>query len=290
MSKILRKGAISEKEKQFISRNKGVMTDAQMGEELNRSEEFVRKYRVLLAKKISGNAPKITNIQDARLDVREKIKNSHVWITLKKELNEDELKMFIEKYVDFIAQFQGNILPTEESQLHQAIKFEVLISRELQARKAIEDKIKSLEKELADMPSPINRDQTDMDRAASIENMLQSYRASSINSYNAVYKFEERKEKLLDSLKATRDKRINKIDKVDISWLDVVKSLELEETRDIIGMQLNIGKNTYNKERDRLASPHKFTNDTVDLPLLNAETYSDQETNGNSEVEETSDT
>lgn len=289
MSKILRKGAISEKEKQFISRNKGVMNDAQIGEELNRSEEFVRKYRVLLAKKIGGNAPKISNIQDARLDVREKLKNSHIWQTLKKELSEDELKMFIEKYVDFIAQFQGNILPTEESQLHQAIKFEVLMSRELQGRKVVEDKIKSLEKELADMPAPHSRDKVDVDRAASIEDMLQSYRASSQNSYNSVYKFEELKEKLLTSLKATRDKRINKIDKVDISWLDVVKSLELEETRDIIGMQLNMGSKSYKKEYDRLGSPHKFTNETVDLPLLNVETYSDTKTDGDGEAEEVTD-
>ena len=289
MSKILRKGAISEKEKQFISRNKGVMSDVQMGEELNRSEEFVRKYRVMLAKKLGGNAPKITNIQDARLDVREKLKNSHIWQTLKKELSEEELKMFIEKYVDFIAQFQGNILPTEESQLHQAIKFEVLMSRELQSRKAVEDKIKSLELELSNMPPPNLRDKVDVDRASAIEDMLQSYRASSQNSYNSVYKFEELKEKLLTSLKATRDKRINKIDKVDISWLDVVKSLELEETRDIIGMQLNMGKKSYEKEYNRLGSSHKFTNETIDLPLLNVETYSGQETNGNSEVEETSD-
>ena len=270
-----KKGAISTEESNYLRQGvKEGLTDEEMATKLNRNVHFIVKHKKRF---IPTGTARFSDLADADKDINDKINNSPSWMSLKEEFTEKELKHFKEYFSKLMSQFRGNVTATEESQAKQSTKLEILMSRELINHKKSIDYIAKLEEELTAFPPYEDMDTEAKARYQAVRELLATYRSSSSATYKQYLEIEKQQESLLRQLKMTRDQRINKIDDIKVSWIDTIKKLNEEESRNTIGHVMEVGKKVYKKELERLSESHTFTNGTVDQPVLSADTYADSD-------------
>ena len=101
-----------------------------------------------------------------------------------------------------------------------------------------------------------------------LETQIQAAKASEQARSNEFIKLEEKHQGLLKDLKATRDQRITRIESSKETYLSVIKRLQNEEERDLVGGTMETMKMATRKEEDKLTSPHTFADGSQDMPLL----------------------
>ncbi len=269
-----KKGAISTQEKKFIKENTGVLTVEEIAEKLNRNVDFVKKYTVK-----SMASAGVYNPEDIDYEIKLKIESSESWKAVVKELTESEMRRFIEIYTKMIGQFRGDVTAIEETQIMQAAKMEILMSREMQLMRNMTEQIEKLETELMGFGKNEDLEVDEMARKNLVEEMLSSYRTGMSQSHTPHLKMQEKFNELIKMLKGSRDQRINKIDSIKVSWIDVLKEINDDTTREIAGITMETNQREYKKEFKRLASSHTYTNQTVDQPILSSESYHEEDGN-----------
>src|SRR6185312_11963104 len=137
-----KRGRLGVDEIDFIKINHPRLTAEQIGERLERTEECVKK-AITEHCRPGASTPK----EDAeRIEIKQSLRASQSWKQLKRELaDEDEVQFFEEQYIGLMTQFRGDVLHTEEAQIFDAIKLEILKHRNLTARKKAVEEIKEHE-------------------------------------------------------------------------------------------------------------------------------------------------
>ena len=277
-------GPPSDKEREYLMENCFTMTEKELAKNLNRSIKWIRKNLPEIQKKATYTTYK--DEKEIQQEIKKNIETTETWAVITREFTEDEMRLFKEKYKYFYSQFKGDLTPIEENQIMQVVKQEVLMSRELIDRRTISESILELEQEYREMKNIPREDLTDEDRErkGQIQELLSSYRASKQNAYNAYIKFQEKQQALVRDLKSTRDQRINKVDDTkNVSWIDVLKKLGSDKEKDMIGMAMEVGKKSYESEKERMSKEHQFTNGQPGKLLFNSETVGDDD--GQDEVD-----
>lgn len=195
------------------------------------------------------------------------------WKMLKNEFLVTELEYFKHRYGRLIQQFQGDILPTEETQIFQLIKFEVLMQRNLKESKRGMSDIKRMERNLSEIYASFNNSLDDMDdvtrnNVMTIENQIVATKAAQNAKSSEFGKLQDKHSALMRELKATRDQRINKHENSKHSIVDLLKMLQDERLRSAESRQLELVKLATKKEKERLTAPHKFIDGNVERPVL----------------------
>ena len=163
----MKKGRISKDEERTIGRLINSLTVEDIAKQLDRDvesiENFVkRKFKVGLS-----------NEEAAAYSLEDR----PYWIELENQFTPSELELFKYHWSRIISQFKDDVFPTEELQVVDVIKLEILMNRCLKSNKDNLNEMTTLEKMLADERA-VDKDQRDHDYVLNLERQLASLRAS----------------------------------------------------------------------------------------------------------------
>jgi hypothetical protein len=261
-------GRISKLEKQYITDNAFQKNFQQIADELDRDPTTVRNY---IEKELNV---KTTLATGAKPIIKQgySVREEEFWPILKTQFSEDELGMF-EYYWDNInSQFDHDILPTEKLQVIDVIRYEILMSRNLKQAHDFTKTMSNLQYQLEQEKKQEFIDQN-RDLIIKIETQITAMGMGQIQLTKEVRELQEKKEKILTSLRATRGDRIKRIENKKenfFSWLEQI--IENPEKRKEMGIAMEKMRLSIIDETIRLTAYHKYINGEIDRPLLTAET------------------
>lgn len=276
-----KKGRFSKQEIEYILANCDKLTPQEISVKIERDEITVRNF-------ISNNyvPPKedkkpVKGIsQSDRVTIRQELLSSERWKRLKLELDKDEISYFEEEFIKWMAQFKNNVLPSEEAQVFDIIKLDLLKSRNLIERKRAREQISDLESQQEKLVAANGTNVskwTDRQRETMqiIENQLQIYRGAEQSKTTEFTKLQERCDKLMENLKATRGQRIKEIETSKETFVGLIKMLQEKDITDREGRMTGLTKIASDEEYKRLGQLHEFDDGNIDRPILSAETVCD---------------
>ena len=140
----MKTGRISKIEEKFISEN--IHTDyKELAVELDRNAESLLEF---IKKKVAkGDLPEPIWMQDQYNEEKAQYDLTFrpYWLELQNQFTDEELKLFQYHWSRIISQFKDDVIPTEELQVVDLIKLELLMNRALKGNKDNIEQITALE-------------------------------------------------------------------------------------------------------------------------------------------------
>ena len=258
----MRKGRLSNDETQFITDNADNMGPEEIATALDRDPASIamfikRKLRLGLSEEE---------------EVAYSLEDRPYWSELKQQFTTEELDLVKYHWSRIIAQFRDDVFPTEEMQVVDVIKIEMLMNRSLKQNKETIDQINLLEKLLI-QERDVELEHRDRDYIMNLERQAATLRASQ-ESLNRDYRdLQTKKSAMLKEMKGTREQRIKRLEDSKQSFTGWVA--HLMQNPNIVkqyGLEMEKMKMAMNKEKERLSAFHKYDDGQVDQPFLTPET------------------
>lgn len=258
-------GRLSKSDWDYIDANAENLSPEKIAENLGRTVESVEKYLKKLGK--SFNKHEAFAVQ-AEYD----IKSRPYWKELKAQFSDDELELFLYHWKQIIAQFRKDVLATEELQIVDTIKLEVLMNRALREQQESMERVRALDAEI-ELEKTKDSDQQDKEMVFNIERQIASLRAAKESLSREFKDLQTKKASMYKDLKATREQRIEKLEsnKQTLSSL-VNKILRNPDFYEQEGKALEKMRLAMEKEKERLSDYHEYADGTIDQPFLTSET------------------
>lgn len=261
----MRKGRISKEEERTIARLLDSLTPEDIAKKLDRDVESVidfikRKFRV-----------GITKEEAAAFSLEDR----PYWSELQEQFTTSELDLFKYHWSRIISQFKDDVFPTEELQVVDVIKLELLMNRCLKSNKGNIEQINIYESLLRDERS-VDKDQQNQDDIINLERQLATLRAAQ-ESLNKDYReLQAKKASMLREMKGTREQRIKRLEDSKQSFTSWVASL-MQDPEKIkkYGIEMEKMRLAMQKEQERLSAYHKYEDGQVDQPFLTPDTVRD---------------
>lgn len=235
---------------------------------LDRKIETVQEW-LNLNKKVERETP-----VGFKIAIRQELRETLAWKSLQKEFTKEEIARFEESYLEWMRQFKDDVLASEENQIFDYVKVDILLSRALQrqnrTRAEIEDRrddIKKMKLKYGDIDS---MDKDTRDTIVALQNRVQFLEGAEQSHVNELEKLLKQKGNLAESLKATRDQRINEVDRGS-KFIDMIKYFQRRDNQEKESKHMALLKRGTEKEFNRLTTPHQYVDGQVDLPILSAE-------------------
>ena len=261
----MKKGRISKEEERTISRLVESMTPEDIAKKLNRDtssiESFIkRKFKVGL-----------TNEEFAAYSLEDR----PYWVELKAQFTDHELELFKYHWSRIISQFKDDVFPTEELQVVDVIKLEILMNRCLKGNKENIEQINTYDQMIKDERSR-DKDQQDHDYIINLERQVASLRASQ-ESLNRDYReLQAKKSSMLREMKGTREQRIKRLEDSKQSFTSWVASMMQDPERmKRYGIEMEKMRRAMVKEGERLSQFHQYEDGVIDQPFLTPDTVKD---------------
>lgn len=268
-------GKPSKKEVEFILKNISVLGLSSICAKLGRSEKTVKK--VCLDNGVAYES-EVTEDILSQGKASAQLRNSPEWQSLKDEFSSKELQYFTHRYSRVVSQFQDDVLSTEESQIFQLIKFEILMSRCLKDVKKLKIVRADKEKQITEILSlyddtllPDSERNKVYKLRGEVEN-LSTLENVKVDEYG---KLHAKVSSILKELKATREQRINKIDNNKFDFISLIKRMADDKFRSQAGEELAFVQIAKEREKQRLSQYHTYIDGGLDKPLLSVETVED---------------
>ena len=267
----MKKGRIGKTEEKFIKDNLEIGY-VKIATELDRDPDSILGF---IKKKIA----KGEFSEPSWIENTDKEEQAHYDLTfrpyfseLKQQFTDEELKLFRYHWAKIISQFKDDVIPTEELQVVDLIKLELLMNRSLKGNKDNIDQISVLEALIA-AERARDPDQQDRDQIFNMERQMSALKASQ-ESLNKDYReLQTKKNSMLKDMKATREQRVKRLEDSKqnfTSWLAYLVSNP--EVAMSYGVEMEKMRLAMYKEKDRLCSFHKYQDQTVDQPFLTPDT------------------
>lgn len=258
----MKKGRISKEEEAIIEQSIGTLSYEQIAEKLDRDPESIENF---IKRKFKVG---VTSEEQAAFELDER----PYWTEVKQQFTEDELKLFRYHWARIISQFRDDVIPTEELQVVDLIKLELLMNRSLKQNKDNIEQISSLDA-LIQAERARDPDQQNVDMVFNMERQVASLKASQ-ESLNKDYReLQTKKNSMLKEMKATREQRVKRLEDSKQSltgWIAYLMSNP--DITQQYGIEMEKMRLAMRKERDRLSGFHKYTDGQVDQPFLNSDT------------------
>ena len=193
-------GRLSKSDWDYIDANAENLSPEKIAENLGRTVESVEKYLKKLGK--SFNKHEAFAVQ-AEYD----IKSRPYWKELKAQFSDDELELFLYHWKQIIAQFRKDVLATEELQIVDTIKLEVLMNRALREQQESMERVRALDAEI-ELEKTKDSDQQDKEMVFNLERQIASLRAAKESLSREFKDLQTKKASMYKDLKATREQRI----------------------------------------------------------------------------------
>lgn len=256
-------GKLSNEQKQFIVDNYGVLTNEEIAVKINKNP-----------KRIDNIIDRVIRESEVRdLTIEYDIKQRPFWKELEAQLTKDELDSFVYHWGKMIEQFKHDVLHTEEIQIVDAIKIQILMDRSLRKQK---DQTESISRHQNYIDKELLNPNPDFNKVAEWEKDI----AFAVTAQGALGKeflsLQDNKSRMLSALKGTREQRIKRLEESQetlLGWFRRVysdKELRTEIGRDIEKMRLAMYEET-----KRLSEYHTYSDGSVDQPFLNSDTIKD---------------
>jgi len=258
-------GRLSKEEWQYIEENAEVLSVEEIANNLDRDQEPIIKH----LKRMGLFSDRVQSLEtQAEYDLRSKPD----WEELKKQFNEQELKLFLHHWSQIIAQFRNDVLKTEQLQIIDLIKLDILMNRALRGQKQSEDDIVRLEEILIEKKLAAS-DVQDRDEIFSLERNIASLRASKEALSRDMKDLYSKKEATFKNLKATREQRIQKLESNKVTMAGLIeKILRNPQFYEEQGKQIEKMRLAMEKEKIRISDFHTYEDGSIDQPFLNADT------------------
>lgn len=272
-----KRGRISTIESDFILNSASTLLPEDIAVRIDRNPDFVREF---IKKNIIPSQDKLTADETEDLKpilIKDELRSTEAWKLLKEELTTKELKYFEESYVKMMHQFKDDVFATEHTQIFDAIKLEILKSRNMVDRKKAREDIVRLEKmqdKFLEKFAEDGSDMSDIDRqfALNLESQIQTSRSAEQSRTTEYAKLQERYDSILKQLKGIRDQRVKSFESDKVSFLGLVKQLQNKEAAAHQGRHMELVRIAAVKEYDKLGQMHKYEDGSIDRPILSPET------------------
>ena len=259
-------GGISKEDRQFIIDNMNILSVEDIAEKVGRHvyliEKIIKNYAQL---------PQADN-QSARWHLRRSI----YWKHLKEEFSDQELNMIEDMYVKYVQQFNEDVYASEEVQILNLIKLQIMMDRNLKGKQKIVDNMRNYERQAQNFLDRVNDDisaLTEDERNVVMDLQDKAQACLSAESQRTIEYVNLQKEHntLLEKVMGSRDQRVKQILNQKISFFGLVKELLDRDKADKESRFLQLYCKAADKEFDRLSAPHKYEDGSIDNPILTAE-------------------
>ena len=258
-------GRLSKEEKELIRTLVDSLSVQDIADQLNRSFDAINQY--------------IKNDLKVGLTREEvaaySLEDRPYWYELEAQFTEKELELFKYHWSKIISQFKYDVFPTEEIQVVDVIKLEILMNRCLKGNKENIEQISLYEHMIQDERSQ-DKDQQDMDYIINLERQVASLRASQ-ESLNLDYReLQAKKGSMLKEMKGTREQRIKRLEDSKQSFTSWVAAMMQDPDRmKQYGIEMEKMRIAMNREKERLSQFHTYDDGVVDQPFLTPDTTKD---------------
>lgn len=258
-------GPWSKEEKDYIAENANKLSIDDIAEQIDRDPESVNKYiRKTLGLRIQ------TKGRISTLSSGTDIENTLIWNELKKEFTDDELEVFIYHWNRIVIQFKEDVFPTEEMQIIDAIKLEIMMGRTLKSQKELKVKIDELTQEISNLKTNLNPESNG--RLQSLEMQFAVQKGAFELTGKEFNDLLARKSNILKELKGTRDQRLKRIEDSKATFTGWMTEMVTNPImRRELGLYIEKMRLAIYAEQDRLTKPFKYGDGEEDLPILTTE-------------------
>lgn len=276
-------GRLKKEEENYIVAHAGKLVPQEIADNLGRSiRQILNVLSRIDARQTKVPKPKTTEILVG-------LKDSAIWKTLKEEFDPTELTYFEEQYVQLMNQFkQEEVLYTEENQIFQLIKIDIMKHRNAIRQKECGRKIDQMEKlesRIIASEGYQKFDKKTMGEIELVKQQLANFYAQQKGFSDEYIKLEEKHQKLMSSLKGTRDQRVDQIQSGKVDFLSVIRDLGNEKKLIQEEKNIQLMRNAVENERVRLSEFYQFGDGEFSQPLLNADTVQIRDENEEKENE-----
>lgn len=261
----MKTGRLSAEEWEYIEKFADTKSPELIAVELDRRLEPVQKY----LKKIG----KFENQKQALIVQAEyDIKSRPYWKEVCRQFDEDELELFLYHWSQIIAQFKKDVLATEELQIVDTVKLEILMNRALREQQQSMERVRLLDEDLRTERSR-DPDQQDRELIYNIERQIASLMAAKESLSREFKDLQKKKADMFKDLKATREQRIQKLENSKSTMAELIERI-LRDPQFFTeqGKELEKMRLAMENEKKRLGDYHKYEDGMVDVPLLTPET------------------
>ena len=259
-----KRGKLSIDEMNFIRQNCFNISIEEIAGTLNRTNTPVQKF-------IDKENLKMRNMSDDE-HLLVGLRDRYYYKELKKQFGDPELIFFEHQWIDYFKQFSEDVTHTEEMEILEVIRTEVLINRGMEDRQEVLRNITRLNKLIEDEMDkpPATRDTQAL---ASFQTQLGAAISSKSAYINEHEKLLTKKERLLKDLKGTREQRKRNADDAKTNFTSWLRQLDSKEFRQQEGFDMEVHRVAAEKAMDKLAQYHEYEDGTVDQPMLNSDTF-----------------
>jgi len=264
----MKKGRFSTEDMQFIEANAEVLSPEEIASQLDRDPESIRDW----IKKNVGFSPK----QKKEAAVANELKSKPYYRELSNQFSPEELEMFEFHFKKMWSQFKDDVFHTEEMQIIDTIKLEILMNRILKSRGENQDEI-SIAETLVREEKGRDKDQRDMDLIVNLERQIAVLRASTETLSKDYKDLQARKATMLKDLKGTREQRVKAIEDSKLTFASLVKKIATDpQFRNRIGIDMEKMRLAMENEKERLSEYAQYDDGQVDQPFLTPDTVKEK--------------
>jgi hypothetical protein len=264
----MKRGRFSVDDIEFIEQNCEALSPERIAAHIDRDVASVRSW---IAKNVGFSTK-----QKKEVEASQELKMKPYWKELEQQFSTEELSMFQYHYKKMWAQFRDDVFHTEEMQIVDTIKLELLMNRVLtgqrQGMKDIEDlnQLILLEKEK-------DKEYQDRDYVSGLERQIAFLRAAQETLSKDYKDLQARKATMLKDLKGTREQRIKAIEDSKLTFASLVKQIASDPNfRNQIGLDMEKMRLATEAEKERLSEYITYEDGTVDQPFLSETTVKDE--------------
>jgi hypothetical protein len=260
----MRKGRLDLSEQRYIKDNIKTVSYENIATILDRDAKSV----LLWIKQNIG-----INASDKKeVEALNELKGKAYWYDLEGQFSEDELEMFIFHWKKMWSQFRDDVFHTEEIQIVDTIKLEILMNRSLKSQNDNIKTLSNLEQVIIEEKNQ-NKELIDWDLVTNLERQCAVLRASQ-EAISRDYKdLQTKKSAMIKDLKGTREQRIKAIEDSKTTFASLIKKIILDgDFRKSAGIEMEKMRLAMDAERSRLAKAHTYEDGITDQPFLTPET------------------
>ena len=263
-----KRGKLSNEEMNYIRQNCFDLPLEEIANNLNRTVTPVKKF----IDKENLKARDLTDDEHLLSTLRTK----YYFHELKRQFSDAEIIFFEHNWIDFYKQFNEDVTHTEEMQILEVIRTEILINRSMEDRQQIMEQIDVITNLIDDeMEKP--EELQDVGAIAMFQTQLGALIGSKSSYINEHEKLLTKKERYLKDLKGTREQRKRVADDAKTNFSLWMRQLDTLEAKEREGYDMEVQAIAADKARERLADFHEYEDGEVDQPLLNTDTVMDEE-------------
>lgn len=255
----MNKGRFTISEVAYIKANIERKTIDQIAKHLNRDPASVNNWAI----KNMG----ISAGEKVEIEAHNELKGRPYYKELTKQFSAEELEMFEFHFKKLWTQFKDDVFHTEEMQIVDLVKLEILMGRQLRNQQEARDRIKTLELELAAAEAA-----EDKDRALMIDRQIATLGASQETMSRDFKDLQTKKSTILKDLKGTRDQRIKAIEDHKQTFpVLITKVMTDPKYRHDMSVYMEKMRLAAEVERARLSELITYEDKLPDRPLLNSD-------------------